>query len=111
VEATARVAPHPLAGAAFSAVAAPGAMLPPTDDATRGALHPRGASFDAVVRDAVQLALAGEHLKAARIVEAALGTVAQGDNGWLLPIEPLLHVTAHPEAWLRTLTQLRNRAA
>ena len=36
---------------------------------------------------------------------------AAGNAGWLLPIEPLLHVTARPDIWARVLAHLRNRAA
>jgi len=32
-------------------------------------------------------------------------------GSWLLPIEPLLHVTARPDIWARALAHLRNRAA
>ena len=49
--------------------------------------------------------------EAARIVDEALAGAAPGNAGWLLPIEPLLHVTARPDVWARPLAHLRNRAA
>lgn len=76
----------------------------------------RPASVDAAVLQAAQLVTAGSHdpdvhLRAARIVGDALVGAAAGNAGWLLPIEPLLHVTAHPEIWAPALAQLRNRAS
>ena len=50
-------------------------------------------------------------LDAARIVDEALAGATAGNAGWLLPIEPLLQVTAHPDIWARALARLRNRAA
>ena len=49
--------------------------------------------------------------EAARTIEAALAEAPPGSAGWLLPIEPLLHVAAHPDVWTRALAQLRNRAS
>jgi hypothetical protein len=57
------------------------------------------------------LAVAGGHTEAARVVDEALAGAEAGDAGWLLPIEPLLHVTAHSAIWARALARLRNRAA
>ena len=51
------------------------------------------------------------HSRAAHLVGEALATAAAGNAGWLLPLEPLLHVTAHPDIWARALALLRNRAA
>jgi DNA-binding winged helix-turn-helix (wHTH) protein len=71
-------------------------------------------SVDAAIVQAAQLVVAGAHdahTTAARLLGEALASAAPGNAGWLLPLEPLLHVTAHQEIWARTLTHLRNRAA
>jgi DNA-binding winged helix-turn-helix (wHTH) protein len=60
---------------------------------------------------AAQLVHAGAHSEAARLVDEGLAAAADGRAGWLLPVEPLLHVNRHPEIWADVLTRLRNRAA
>jgi hypothetical protein len=45
------------------------------------------------------------------MLEEALSSAAPGNALWLLPVEPLLHVTAHPDIWARALGHVRNRAA
>jgi hypothetical protein len=81
------------------------------DDSATGQPGRRTTSVDAAVAQAAPLAVAGGHPEAARIVEEALAGAEAGDAGWLLPIEPLLHVTGHPDIWTRALAHLRNRAA
>jgi DNA-binding winged helix-turn-helix (wHTH) protein len=71
--------------------------------------HP--PSVDAAVLQAAPLALAGAHTDAARIVGDALAGAVAGNAGWILPVEPLLNVTAHPDIWARALASLRNRAS
>jgi hypothetical protein len=71
----------------------------------------RPLSVDAAMCRAAQLVVAGAHPAAARIVEEAMAGDAPGNAGWLLPIEPILRVTAHPDVWARALSHLRNRAA
>ncbi len=71
----------------------------------------RAATVDAAIFHAAQLAMVGKHAEAANIVEQALAGAPPGNAGWLLPVEPLLQVTSHPEIWARPLAQLRNRAA
>jgi hypothetical protein len=53
---------------------------------------------------------AGQPEAGAQICDAALAQVGPGPAGWILPIEPSLHVTAHRHAWARTLATLANRA-
>ena len=60
---------------------------------------------------AAVLTLGGRHDEAARACGDALVQVEAGSAGWLLPADPLLHVTAHPDAWAPTLAVLRGRAA
>jgi hypothetical protein len=61
--------------------------------------------------NAVLLTLQGLHDEAARLCGDALARANPGSAGWLLPVDPLLHVTAHHEAWAQTLAILRERAA
>jgi len=60
---------------------------------------------------ALLLAVLGKHHEAARVCGEALARADAGPVGWLLPVDPLLQVTAHPEAWAQTLAILRERAA
>jgi len=71
--------------------------------------HP-APSVDAAVFQAAQLVAAGAHTEAARILDHALAAAPAGNAGWLIPIEPLLNVTARPDSWVRVLAHVRNRA-
>jgi hypothetical protein len=86
-------------------------IAPPQGDVGAGQPALRAPSVDAAVLQAARLVIAGDHTAAAGIVDEALVGAAPGNGGWLLPIEPLLHVTAHPDIWARALAHLRNRAA
>ena len=66
--------------------------------------------IDAAIVSAVILALEGKHDAAARLCRDALVQADPGSAGWMLPVEPLLHVAAHPEAWAQPLATLRERA-
>ncbi len=57
------------------------------------------------------LVLSGAHDEAAHLVTTALSTAPPGNAGWLLPVEPLLHVSAQPGVWATALAHLRHRAA
>jgi DNA-binding winged helix-turn-helix (wHTH) protein/cytochrome c-type biogenesis protein CcmH/NrfG len=57
------------------------------------------------------LALDGKHTEAARVCGDALAQVEPGPAGWMIPVDPLLHATAHGDAWAQTLAALRDRAA
>jgi len=75
-------------------------------------LRALGASVEAAMTGAIPEALAGRHAAAAGLVHAALQSAATGTSaGWTLPIEPLLHVSAHPAEWEDVLALLRTRAA
>ena len=69
------------------------------------------ASVDAALVTAALLGLAGQHADAARVVDEALAAAPPGNAGWLLPLEPLLHVNRQPETWTPVLARLRSRAA
>ena len=71
----------------------------------------RAHSFEAAVVRAAQLAITGAHADAAGLIDEALACAAPGGAEWILPLEPLLNVQAHPDAWTRPLARLRNRAA
>jgi tetratricopeptide (TPR) repeat protein len=118
-EALARVPGHALAAvglAACSQSLVPGSSvllrsssLNVTGDSSL--VHTSDPVARATVAAAV-LTLQGKHEEAARVCGDALiglGT-DPGSSGWLLPVEPLLHATAHPEAWAGTLATLRDRA-
>ena len=65
---------------------------------------------DAAVHAAVVLVLRGQHAEASAVVDRALAAAPAGSAGWLLPVEPLLHVTAREDAWAAPLARLRARA-
>ena len=69
------------------------------------------ASVDAALVTAALLGLAGQHADAARVVDEALAAAPPGNAGWLLPLEPLLHVPTRRENWAPVLARLRSRAA
>jgi DNA-binding winged helix-turn-helix (wHTH) protein len=68
-------------------------------------------AIDEAVTQGVGLALSGKHHEAATLVEDALAAAPAGNAGWILPVEPLLHVSAHGDVWARALARLRARAA
>jgi hypothetical protein len=67
-------------------------------------------SVDAALIHAVGLALAGRHDEAARVCGDALTQAGPGPGGWMIPIEPLLHVSAHRDLWAGVLATLRHGA-
>jgi tetratricopeptide (TPR) repeat protein len=60
---------------------------------------------------AIRLAIGGAHAGAARSVADALAAADDGNAFWLLPVEPILHVTARADVWAEPLARLRSRAA
>jgi hypothetical protein len=68
-------------------------------------------SFDAALGQVVGLAIVGDAAGAARVLDQALAVAPPGNAGWLLPVEPLLNVTAAPDVWIPALARLRTRAA
>ena len=74
-----------------------------------GAWHAHGPVEAAIVRS-IPLACAGLREESAAIVLAALEQAPPGQSGWQLPIEPLLHTSAHPDAWSRALELVAMRA-
>ena len=68
-------------------------------------------SVDGALGHAIALACAGKHSDAARIVDQALAAAPPGNAGWLIPVEPMLQVSSHPDIWASALARLRTRAA
>jgi hypothetical protein len=53
----------------------------------------------------------GQTALAAGVMDAALTAAPPGSAGWLVPVEPLLNVSANPDEWGSVLARLRARAA
>lgn len=69
-------------------------------------------SIDAAMLNAVRLQLTGGSMQeAATGLERALSAAPPGNGAWLLPIEPMLHVSAEPGIWSGALAALGYRAA
>ena len=105
-----RVSIHPLAHIALAGAGEAAGSVSASAIVAAGASSRLGVVETAIARG-VLLALHGDRGGAARIVEQALAAAPAGHAGWLLPVEPLLHVTAHPGVWSPSLERLRARAA
>lgn len=106
-----RVAAHPMAQLGLVASGSFAPIPPPPLETGSGQPGRRPSAVDAAMLRAAQLVLADAHAEAARLFDEALAGAAAGNAAWLLPIEPLLQVTAHPDIWARALARVRNRAA
>jgi hypothetical protein len=91
-----RIERHPLAS--IVAGAAEGSL----------ADSPNRNPVDVAIAEAVALTCAGQRAAAAATVDAVLARVPPGNNGWILPVEPMLQVGG-PE-WEPVLARLRSRA-
>ena len=91
-----RIPKHPMARAALRL---------PARTSEEGA-----TAFEIVSAQAVEHVLAGNHDRAAQLIDAALTFAPPGNAAWLLPVEPILSVAAHPPAWANALARLRHRA-
>jgi len=106
--ATERVPAHPLARVGLAACGSNSPdFTPPLPLRTE---RPAAAVEGALVQ-AARLTVDGDHDSAAQLLDAALTNAPPGNAGWLLPVEPLLRVSAHRDIWAHVLAQLRNRAA
>jgi DNA-binding winged helix-turn-helix (wHTH) protein len=109
-DALARMPGHALALIGLAA-ASPGDahfLVPRTLDAQEGTNE---AAVERAIAHAAMYALQERHADAAQLVKNALAQAAAGQAGWQLPVEPLLNVAAHPDAWTRAIALLANRAA
>ena len=100
-EALKRVPGHGLATVGLSIVSGKVHRHAGRDDATL---------VDAAMVKAAALAVQGKQDAAARVFCGPLTQAEPGAAGWLLPAEPLIHATAHLDAWAPTLAILRDRA-
>jgi tetratricopeptide (TPR) repeat protein len=103
-----RVDTHPMARIGLAAAGASG---PPMRETINGSGVRIASPVDLAMCQAAQFVLAGAHGEAASVVDGAVTIAAHGNAGWLLPVEPLLHVAAAPDIWARPLARLRQRAA
>jgi hypothetical protein len=106
-EAITRVSAHPLSHVAL------GALSGPADGSHTevGKEIGRLSDVDRSIIAAARLAWRGDFASGARLVDAALAAAPPGSAGWLLPVEPILNVAAHPVPWAGVLARLRTRAA
>jgi DNA-binding winged helix-turn-helix (wHTH) protein len=95
-----RVPKHPLAR--FGRGIAGGAPVPAAGPSTP-------QNMDEVFCLAASHVLAGAHGPAARLIEQALSVAPPSSAAWLLPVEPLLKVSAAPEDWKAVLGRLSAR--
>lgn len=102
-EAVTRVSRHPLARLGLAALRA-------DDGAANQPMSPP-SSVDGAMGQAVALVLAGRHGEAAALIDQTLTAAPAGNAGWLVPVEPLLHVSARPTIWAPVLARIRARAA
>ena len=68
-------------------------------------------SFDEKFGSAIAVDLMGHRAFAVQLLDGALANASPGSAGWLVPVEPLLNVSAHPDVWAPVLARLRTRAA
>jgi DNA-binding winged helix-turn-helix (wHTH) protein/Tfp pilus assembly protein PilF len=68
-------------------------------------------SFDEKFGAAIAVDLMGHTAFAVQVLDGALASAAPGNAGWLVPVEPLLNVSATPDVWAPVLARLRTRAA
>jgi DNA-binding winged helix-turn-helix (wHTH) protein len=73
--------------------------------------RPDGDEVDAAIVRAAALALEGNQARASHMCAEALAHAEAGPAGWILPVDPLLHVSAHPAEWAPALAILRDRAS
>jgi DNA-binding winged helix-turn-helix (wHTH) protein len=105
-EALKRVPTHPLASAGLTVLGMP---RPSTDIGSRANLAP--VTADLTLARASVAAGRGDMAEAVHLIERALDEAPPGSTLWLLPVEPLLAVSAASAPWQPALARLRNRAA
>ena len=68
------------------------------------------SSLDEVFCAAARQVRRGSATEAAMLIDRALAAAPPSSAGWLVPLEPLLHVTGAPDAWAAALARLRARS-
>lgn len=113
-QALARLPQHVMARLGIAAAEDRGRVESIAEGSGRAAEHAAehaAARVEAGMARAFALTLAGRPNDAAAAMDAALGPAPPGGAGWILPVEPLLRVTAAPGVWAPVLARLRRRAA
>ncbi len=93
-----------IAPAHYFSMAALGLPIP-----TLSSSDPRAG--DVVIARATTLTREGRHRDAAKVYRGLITSGPPANAGWMLPVEPLLHVSAHPDIWNDALTIVRQRAS
>jgi tetratricopeptide (TPR) repeat protein len=106
-EAMARIAHHPMACAGIEMLDKPSSPEPPSPESSP---EPSSLLFERKMARAALLVDAGDVAGAVALLENALLAAPPGNAGWLIPIDPMLRVWEHPEAWAPVLAILRERA-
>jgi DNA-binding winged helix-turn-helix (wHTH) protein len=108
--ALAHVTAHPMA--LLGRAAAMDTPIPSPDLASDLVARRPSSTVDAAVwRAAREVVAIGDAASGAASIDAALADAAPGPAGWLIPVEPLLRVSGHLDAWTAVLARLRARAA
>lgn len=100
-----RVPKHPMARLGLAMIerrasASTSVNLPPKEGPT---------PIEEVLAIAALHVFLGSHARAAQLVDQALLAAPPSNAAWLLPIEPLLNVSAAPLVWESALTRLSAR--
>ena len=101
---------HPMARAAMAIVAPPGS----SDRSPIAVSERTQPSVEAAIALAAVATMVGEPsalADAVQTIDRALTLAPPGNAGWLMPIEPLLHVHSRADVWASVLARLRTRAA
>jgi hypothetical protein len=67
-------------------------------------------SFDEHLGAVIALSFMGHRNLAVELLDRGLSAAPAGNAGWLIPVEPLLNVSANPDEWRSVLARLRSRA-
>jgi DNA-binding winged helix-turn-helix (wHTH) protein len=104
-----RVAEHPLARVGLAVLG--DRQFASLDSDAAASARAGMSGVDAAMARAALLVQMRDADGAARLMDDALAAAAPGGAAWLLPVEPLLNVSAHRAAWSPALARLRVRAA
>jgi DNA-binding winged helix-turn-helix (wHTH) protein/Tfp pilus assembly protein PilF len=105
-----RVPRHPPAIAGLAAVHNDGASLH-SIEGRNTRLAESGLAIEAALGHAALLAFGDAPDRAAQLLDSVLQQAPAGSACWIVPVEPLLQVSAHPAIWRAVLARLRSRAA
>ncbi len=86
------------------------AMRHSGEAAERAIAAPTSVSFDEHLGAVIALSFMGHRNLAVELLDRGLSAAPAGNAGWLIPVEPLLNVSANPDEWRSVLARLRARA-